>query len=70
MLRLLEQRLASSGPYVCGDTFTVADIVIGLAVNRWFQSPIERPDQPLVRAYCDRLMQRPAARPHLGDGTD
>jgi glutathione S-transferase len=70
MLRLLEQRLVSSGPHVCGDAFTVADIVIGLSVNRWFQTPIERPDLPLVRAYLDRLMQRAAAKPYLGGETD
>ena len=70
MLALLERRLAQAGPYAAGATFTAADIVIGLSVNRWFQSPIERPELPAVRAYLDRLLQRPAALAHLGGETD
>ena len=70
MLTLLEQRLTASRLYICGDAFSVADVVVGLSVNRWFQSPIARPELPSVKAYFDRLMQRPAAKPHLGGDTD
>ena len=70
MMQLLERRLAAGDPYVCGGTFTVADIVIGLSVNRWFQTPMERPEMPAARAYWERLMQRPAAKPYLGGTTD
>jgi glutathione S-transferase len=70
MVRMVENRLQRLGPYICGDTFTVADIVIGLSVNRWFQSPIERIELPRVRAYLDLLMQRSASRPHIGGNTD
>ena len=70
MMQLLEQRQCGAGSFGCGDAFTVADIVIGLSVNRWFQMPIERPELPHVRTYLDRLMQRPAALPHLGGKTD
>jgi glutathione S-transferase len=70
MMQLLERRLAGAAPYVCGETFTAADIVIGLSVNRWFQTRMERPDMPLARSYLERLMQRPAAQPHLGGTTD
>jgi glutathione S-transferase len=70
MVSMVEERLIQAGPYMCGDTFTVADIVIGLSVNRWFQSPIERIELPRVRAYLDRLMERPASRRHLGGDTD
>jgi len=70
MMRLLERRLADGRLHVCGKPFTLADIVIGLSVNRWFQTPIERPELPSVRAYFDRLSQWPAAHTHLGDGTD
>jgi glutathione S-transferase len=70
MMRLLEDRLAGKDVYVCGETFTVADIVIGLSVNRWFQTPIVRPHLPFARVYLDRLMVRPAARPHLGGASD
>ncbi|MEQ9335439.1 glutathione S-transferase family protein [Thalassobaculum sp.] len=70
MVGLLDDRLARSGPYACGEAFTVADIVVGLSVNRWFQSPIERPDFPAVGNYFERLRRRPAAGPYLGGTTD
>jgi glutathione S-transferase len=70
MMQLLERRLAGAAPYVCGKTFTAADIVIGLSVNRWFQTPMERSNMPLARLYLERLMQRPAAKRHLGGNTD
>lgn len=70
MLRLLEGRLADGRRHVCGSTFTLADIVIGLSVNRWFQTPMARPDMPLSRAYLARLMERPAARAYMGGDTD
>ncbi|GGF57511.1 glutathione S-transferase [Azorhizobium oxalatiphilum] len=70
MLRLLEGRLADGRRHVCGGAFTLADIVIGLSVNRWFQTPMARPDMPLSRAYFARLMERPAARAYMGGDTD
>lgn len=70
MLALLDARLMASGPYVCGDTFTVADIVIGLSVNRWFQAPIDRPSRPAVEHYFGRLRERGAAHRYLGGDTD
>ncbi len=44
----------------------VADIVIGLTVNRWLMTPIERPDYPAVAAYFQRLSARPAFAAHGG----
>ena len=70
MMQLLERRLADDRAYVCGATFTAADVVIGLSVNRWFQMPIEVPDMPRARAYWQRLMERPAAKSYLGGATD
>ena len=70
MIALLEVRLAGAGPYVCGDVFTVADIAIGLSVNRWLQSPIPRPRFDTVTCYFERLLRRPAAKGLLGGTTD
>ena len=70
MVGLLDDRLSRSGPYVCGDAFTVADVVIGLSVNRWFQSPIERPELAAVAGYYERLRRRPPGAPYLGGTTD
>jgi glutathione S-transferase len=56
---MLEARLAASGAYVAGERFTLADIVIGLSLNRWAMTPMARPDYPHVAAYRARLAQRP-----------
>lgn len=68
MLAILDGRLAATGAYVAGATFTLADIPIGLSVNRWFMTPIDRPDFPAVSAYYEHLSQRPAFRKHGRNG--
>lgn len=61
---ILESQIAATGAHVAGDTFTLADVPVGLAVHRWLFSPIERTDYPAVTAYYERLRARPAFRPH------
>ena len=70
MMRLLERQLDDNRSFICGSIFTVSDVVIGLSVNRWFQTPMERPSLPLVQDYLARLALRPSARGHIGKGTD
>jgi glutathione S-transferase len=53
---------------VTGARFTVADIVLGLATNRWFMTPMERPALPAVTDYYERLSQRPAFLVHGRNG--
>ena len=65
---ILERQLEKSGDFAVGPVFTLADIGLGLAVNRWFMTPIERPALPLVQAYYDRLATRPAFRLHGRNG--
>lgn len=66
---LLDRHLASAGPHAMGDGFTVADIPLGLVVNRWFMlAEIERPDYPAVAAYYERLSERPGFRRHGRNG--
>lgn len=64
----LEDHLAGAGPYICGSKFTVADIPIGLLVNRWFNLDFERPHYGAVSAYYDRLGDRPAYRRYVRNG--
>jgi glutathione S-transferase len=64
----LEEHLKAGGPYMCGATFTVADIPVGLVVNRWFKLDFERPSYPAVAAYYDRLGERPGYRKHVRNG--
>jgi glutathione S-transferase len=48
------------GPYLFGDWFTAADVMIGSMFiwKRIFGAP---PDQPKLEAYVDRLLARPKA---------
>lgn len=62
MMLVLDRHLQASNAYVAGDSFTAADIVIGLAVNRWAMTPIERPQLDSVTAYYDRLTEREGFR--------
>ncbi|MEQ4253941.1 glutathione S-transferase family protein [Pseudomonas syringae] len=57
-MQILDRQLQKTGTYVCGERFTLADIPIGLSVNRWFETPLEHPDLPAVNAYYERLSHR------------
>ena len=60
---------AQGGPYVLGGAFTIADIPVGLVVNRWFSlAEIERPDYRALAAYYETLSERPAYRRHGRNG--
>lgn len=67
-MQVLEDHLASGGPYVMGKSFTVGDIPVGLVVNRWFAIPFEKPPFKAVSAYYDRLAERPGYRAHGRNG--
>lgn len=54
---ILDRQLAAGGP--TGETFSLADVVLGLSVNRWMLAPIERPQYPAVLDYYERLSERP-----------
>lgn len=67
-MAILEGQLAKTGAFVAGSSFTLADIVIGLSVNRWFMTPINRPVFPAVAEYFERLSERPGLRLHGSNG--
>ena len=48
--------------YVAGDQLTMGDIPAGTLLYRYFEMDIPRPDLPRVRAWYDRLAERPAYR--------
>ncbi|MFV3126286.1 glutathione S-transferase family protein [Niveispirillum sp. KHB5.9] len=56
---ILDAQLARTGAYVAGADFTLADIVLGLSVNRWKMTPMERPHLPALEGWWDRLLDRP-----------
>lgn len=51
--------------YVAGEDFSLADIVIGHVLFRYFDIDIPRVDRPVVAAYYQRLLDRPAYRKHV-----
>ncbi|MEZ3500791.1 glutathione S-transferase family protein [Pantoea sp. KPR_PJ] len=57
---ILNQQLEKTGRYVAGRNFTLADIGVGLAVNRWYETPLDHPNLPGVRNYYERLTERHA----------
>lgn len=65
---IVEAQLSRTGAYMAGETFTLADIVIGLSVNRWFMTPMRRPVLPAVEAYYERLNERAGYRIHGRNG--
>jgi glutathione S-transferase len=65
---ILDARLAYTRAYVAGEHFTLADIVIGLSLNRWAMTPMARPDYPHVTAYLARLAERPGYRAWCANG--
>jgi glutathione S-transferase len=68
MVAILDGQLARTGGHVAGAAFTLADIPIGLSVNRWFLTPFERPSLAHVEAYYERLSGRPAFLRHGRNG--
>lgn len=63
-LRIAETRLAEI-PFLTGHDLTLADIQFGHILYRYFDIDVERPDLPHLRAYYDRLTQRPAFCDHV-----
>jgi len=61
MMGILEQQLQRTGAWVCGERFTLADIVLGLSVKRWLMAPLQHPDYPAIAAYHARLAHKTAA---------
>lgn len=58
MLATLTSQLAT-GPWLLGETFTAADVLWGTALS-WTTQFGMVPEQPVIRAYIDRVLARPA----------
>jgi glutathione S-transferase len=64
-LDILETRLADGRPFVMGTDLTLADIVIGHLLYRYFTLDIARPERLALAAYYARLTERPAYQEHV-----
>jgi len=69
LMQILDTQLSKTGAFVTGENFTLADVVIGLSVHRWFMTPLEeRLALPAVDAYYAQLSMRPAFQLHGRNG--
>lgn len=68
-MQILEAQLQTSGGYVAGDRFSLADIVIGLSTHRWKNVPFDKPNLPAVDVHYAQMQSRPAGKPYLGATT-
>lgn len=69
LMALLDAQLIATGAWVTGDSFTLADIVLGLSFNRWASTPMARPALPALDAWAARLGNRPGWLQHGANGT-
>lgn len=57
-MAVLDKHLEVTGTYVCGEHFTLADIVLALSTNRWERTPMTRPSFQAISAWMDRISPR------------
>ena len=62
LIHVIEQ-LAAAGPWLFGDTFTIADVDLAFATHRLICSGEPVPDP--VAAYCARVWARPSVRGYV-----
>lgn len=60
---ILDRTLARQN-YLGGSSFSMGDIPLGVAAFRWFNLDIERPAFANLRAWYERLCERPAFQEH------
>lgn len=59
-MKILDAQLMKTAAYAAGETFSLADIVLGLSTHRWMMMEMDKPALPTVTAYYELLSQRPA----------
>jgi len=64
ILAILDDWLADRD-FVCGDAFTMGDIPVGFVLYRWYALDVERPERSNVRAWYERLTERPGYREYI-----
>lgn len=65
-LAMLDRHLAGRA-FVGGDRLTIGDIPMCGIIHRWFNLDVKRPNQPSLRAWYDRLCERPGFKRHIVD---
>jgi len=52
-------------PYLAGPELTLAEIALGIMVYRWHAFPIERPPLKNLKAWYERMRERPGFKAHI-----
>ncbi|OBU65419.1 glutathione S-transferase [Stenotrophomonas maltophilia] len=68
LMGVLDAQLAGGRSYVVGDTFTLADIVLGVSTQRWRSTPGAKPLLPHLEAWFERLRLQPGFAEHVDNG--
>lgn len=67
-VQIVDNQLQRTGAWLTGETFTLADIVLGLSVHRWKMTPFAHPEMANVERWYMALNQRPAFMRHGNNG--
>lgn len=67
-MAILDAHLAKTKRFATGDQFTLADVVLGLSLNRWVMTPFEKPFMPHLAAYYELLSERRGYLEHGRNG--
>jgi len=51
--------------FLAGEYLSLAEIVLGTQIYRWFTFAIERPELPKLRAWYERMRERPGFKTHI-----
>jgi glutathione S-transferase len=62
--QIVEKELAQNR-FLAGEEFSLGDIPLGVWAYRWFNLPIERPEQPNITRWYERLKQRRPYQNHI-----
>lgn len=68
LMGVLDAQLGATDGHVAGETFTLADIVLGLSTQRWRSTPGHKPVLPHLAAWFERLRQQPGFAAHVDNG--
>ncbi|MBV9551330.1 MAG: glutathione S-transferase family protein [Alphaproteobacteria bacterium] len=52
-------------PYLAGQSLSLAEVVMGTHIYRWYNYPIERPEMPHLRQWYERFCNRLAFKNHI-----
>ncbi|MBC8242512.1 MAG: glutathione S-transferase family protein [Alphaproteobacteria bacterium] len=64
LYRMVDQHLQGRD-FMAGNSFSIADVPVGAMTYRWYGLEVEHPDYPNLRAWYERLTQRPAYQEHV-----